>query len=170
MSHLIDFYHGSKPDLRGRFLHDIWAWDDDQLEEVHDYIQWLFPLSEPSQFNAHAPLLTESDIAAFKNDDPLRAQLKTSLERILRFLGLNLTADGQVIEGDHFSARVPDVWGWPNHNWLRITRILRSLMLLSMEPQARALYAALDAINKSKRFPIPATTFEFWTSAIRDCE
>jgi hypothetical protein len=166
MSRLVDFYRGEGTNAEGRLLKDVLAWPDDDLEAVHDFIQWLFPLPEPSQFNANAPLLTEQDIAAFKSDPTLQANLMKSFERILAFLGLSLSAQGEVMEGHNFTARVRDVWASPNHNWLRITRILRSLMLLGMEGQAQAFYQWLDATHRSRRFPIPANTFRFWTKAV----
>jgi hypothetical protein len=166
MSRLVDFYRGLKTDTEGRVLEDILAWPDDDLEEVHDFIQWLFPLPEPSRFNADAPLLTVEDIAAFKSDPVLQANLMKSFERILAFLGLALSVNGEVVQGENFKSRVADVWAMPNHNWLRITRILRSLMLLGMEAQAEALYERLDAIYTSRKFPIPAGTFRYWTEAV----
>jgi hypothetical protein len=166
MSRLVDFYRGLATDAEGRLLKDILAWPDDDLEAVHDFIQWLFALPEPSQFNPDAPLLTDEDIAAFKSDPVLQANLMKSFERILAFLGLSLSHQGEVVEGQNFTARVPDVWGSPNHNWLRITRILRSLMLLGMEGQAQAFYRWLDATYRSRKFPIPANTFRYWTKAV----
>jgi hypothetical protein len=61
-SRVIGFYSGTEPDHRIRYLHEIQEWPDDQLESVHDYIQWLFPLPEPSSFNAAAPALTRESI------------------------------------------------------------------------------------------------------------
>jgi Opioid growth factor receptor (OGFr) conserved region len=167
MSRIVDFYRGQETDTDGRLLQDILAWPDDDFEEVHDFIQWLFPLPEPSQFNSESPLLTEKDIAAFKSDPVLHANLMKSFERILAFLGLSWTADGKVAEGDNFTARITLVWAMPNHNWLRITRILRSLTLLGMEVQAQALYDRLGAYYRSRRFPIPADTFQYWTDAVK---
>ena len=54
---IVPFYLGDKPDLEGRRIQQIWTWDFVELECVHDYIQWLFPLSEKSRFNSHAPNL-----------------------------------------------------------------------------------------------------------------
>src|ERR1022692_960125 len=118
MSRLLDFYRGLGTDIEGRLLEDILAWPDDDLEEVHDFIQWLFPLPEPSQYNSDSPLLTNQDIAAFKSDLVLQANLMKSFERILAFLGLALS-EGKVADGPNFKARVADVWASPNHNWLR---------------------------------------------------
>ena len=166
MSSLLDFYRGLKTDSQGRFLNDILAWPDDKFETVHALLQWLFPIPEPSKFNTEAPLLSNHDIAAFKSDPLLRANLMKSFERILTFLGLSLSDQGEVVEGQNFTARVPDVWCSPNHNWPRLTRILRSLMLLGMDAQAQALFRWLDALYKSRRFPIPQKTFRYWAKAV----
>jgi hypothetical protein len=167
MSRLSDFYRGQATDTEARFLNDIWGCTDEELEEVHDFIQWLFPLPEPSRFNLDAPLLTEEDIAVFRDDDLLRANLLRSLQRMLAFFGLALAGSGQVIEAPNFSARAPEVWSFPNHNWLRITRILRSLRLLGLEEQAKAFYDRLVALYGSRRFPITSDTFQYWTEAVQ---
>jgi hypothetical protein len=165
MSRLLDFYRDQAPDTEGRFLTDILAWDDDSLEEVHDFIQWLFPLSEPSQFNPDAPLLTREDITAFRNESALQENLRKSFQRILTFLGLSWVEKGTMVEGPNFSARVAEVWAYPNYNWLRITRILKSLMLLGLETEAKGLFEKMDAIYSSRRFPITAETFRYWEAA-----
>jgi hypothetical protein len=166
MSRILDYYRGEGTDTKGRSLKEIWDWDNDSLEEVHDFIQWLFPLPEPSQFNPDAPLLSAEDIAAFQCDPVLRANLMKSFERILGFLGLAADSEGKIVEGSNLSTRIPDVWAMLNHNWLRITRILRCLTLLGMEAQAKALYERLSVFFASSRFPIPPATFEYWTNAV----
>lgn len=168
MSQLVDFYRGTGTDSRRRSLDEILSWDDEQLELVHDFIQWLFPLPERSQFNPNAPLLTPSDIDEFRSDERLRAQVRRSYERILAFLGLTLAGDGKVTEGANFAASAPDVWQYPNHNWLRITRILRSLKLLGLETEANALFAKLSTMYASRRFPITVDTFQYWEDAISE--
>jgi hypothetical protein len=166
VSRLLEFYRGEATDSEGRSLDDILGWGDGALEAVHDFIQWLFPLPEPSRFNPDAPLLTPDDIAAFHADPLLRANLVRSSERILAFLGLALGEDGTVVEGKNFRQRAADVWDYPNHNWLRITRILRSLHLLGLEDRAKALYGRLAGFHRSRQFPIPADTFRYWTEAV----
>ena len=42
---IIGFYSGEERDHRGRYLHEIQDWPDDQSEAVHDFIQWLFPFT-----------------------------------------------------------------------------------------------------------------------------
>src|SRR5438552_9437961 len=143
MSRLLEFYAGQATDREGRRLADILSWDDEELEMVHDFIQWLFPLPEPSRFNSDAPLLTADDIAAFRADPQLRANLAKSFDRMLRFLGLVQNENGSVSSGPNLTERQRHVWAFANHNWLRITRILRSLTLLGLADHARAMHACL---------------------------
>jgi hypothetical protein len=166
MAELLAFYRGDSRDIEGRLLADILAWPDDQLEEVHDYIQWLFPLPEPSCYNPNAPLLGDDDIVAFKAGPVLRENRQRSFNRILAFFGLAFV-DGQVSMGEAFEARVPDVWAFANHNWLRITRVLRSLWLLGMKRESLAFFEWLEALYASRRFPIDYGTFQFWKNAVR---
>src|SRR5436190_6237830 len=109
MSCLLEFYAGRGTDSEGRRLADILAWDDEDLEQVHDFIQWLFPLPERSNFNPDAPLLSTKDIAAFRADAHLRANLEKSFARILTFLGLAFDETGKVVAGPNFAARARDV-------------------------------------------------------------
>jgi hypothetical protein len=166
MSQLVDFYRREATDTEGRLLQDIWDWNDDQLEEVHNFIQWLFPLTEPSRFNFDEPLLGQEDILAFQKDEHLRGNLRKSFGRILTFLGLRQTETGEIVESENFPPRAVDVWEAPNHNWLRITRILRCLMVLGCEREAQALYGRLELLYRSGRFPISADTFGYWTGAV----
>jgi hypothetical protein len=166
-SGLVSFYRGERSDAENRLLQQLWGWTDEDLEEVHDYIQWLFPLPEPSGFNPKAPLLTDEDIAAFKSDPLLQANLGRSFQRILTFLGLSLTEEGRVVEGPNFSARAADVWRRPNHNWLRVTRILRSLYLLGLEALAEAFFTWLAAAYRNRWYPIPDDVFQFWSAAAK---
>jgi len=166
MSQLLEFYRGTASDSEGRSLQELWQWNDDDLEEVHDFIQWMFPLPEASRFNPDAPLLTEADVTAFRNDASLRSRLKQSFDRILVFLGLSATEDGIVVEGSNFSERVPEIWASPNHNWLRITRILRSLSVLGLQSEAKSLFGRLEAIYSQRRFPITAETIQYWSHAV----
>jgi hypothetical protein len=162
-SAIVRFHKGEGPDNRGRTLDAILAWDDGRLEAVHDYIQWLFPLDEPSRFNAAAPLLTPADRAAFRQP-ALAASLRRALERMLAFYGLALqpTAPPRLTRSDGWQDRSAE-WLHPgNHNLLRLTRIIRSLALLGQPDLARALYAGL---RKECEGRVTAVTIEYWKEA-----
>lgn len=162
---ILRFYRGGR-DSAGRTRADILAWDNDRLELVHDYIQWLFPLPERSAFNPAAPILTDADIATFRADATLRGALLASFRRLLAFYGLRL--DGtEVARAADFPQRATNWLTQGNHNLLRITRILRSLHLLGETDAARAFLAALEALYaQDAGATIGARTLRFWRNAI----
>jgi hypothetical protein len=164
---LVQFYAGEQPDDRGRFLNDIHNWSDNRLEAVHDYIQWLFPLLEPSAFQPQAPVLDAVTIAAFRARPELQHNLRTSFLRLLRFYGLEWEA-GRVVPAAQFEARAANWLSPSNHNHLRITRILLSLRLLGLEAEAQAFYTFLAALYRREPGRITAVSFRFWTSAAQD--
>lgn len=149
MSKVTNFYSGEGVDAAGRRIDEIWNWDDEQLEDVHDYIQWLFPTPTQSAFNSNAPVLTEADIETFRGSQPLKDRLRKSFLRFLRFLGLTLTEDAHVAEASNFEERRLDVWEFENHNWLRITRVLMSLRMLGLENEARTFFAWLESAYRN---------------------
>src|ERR1700730_17438308 len=147
-------------------------WSDDDLERTHDYIQWLFPLAESSGFNRDAPLLDDKTIGQFRENSGLRRRLETSLVRMLAFYGLEIhaTAPLTVRQAPNFAERSEN-WLTPsNHNHLRITRILKSLKLLGLGEQAKALFDCLADIcreESGKVVPgIAEESFAFWQAAV----
>jgi hypothetical protein len=143
---LVAFYNGAAPDNRGRYLRDILKWPDERLESVHDYIQWLFPLAEPSAFNPSAPTLDAETIAAFHHSDELRENLRASFHRMRDFY------------------RNDPQWLTPgNHNHLRLTRILKSLRLLGLPEESTEFYQELAAIYREHPEAITQRTFQFWS-------
>lgn len=164
---LLGFYHGTGTDNRGRRLEEILAWDDERLEDIHDFIQWLFPLEEPSQFNLAAPLLTPADIREFRADPLLRENLLRSATRMLAFYGFDLregSGNITVRPSQQFAARGHVVYGGFNHNHLRITRILKSLSLLGVADLARKFLAALQANDAARSLPRESLTY--WSEAV----
>ena len=45
---IVMFLEGEGTDAHGRTVFEIVAMDDIALDRTHDFIQWLFPLPEPS--------------------------------------------------------------------------------------------------------------------------
>ena len=168
-SRLVAFYRGHGRDHLGRRLSDICAFDFEELEFHHDYIQWLFPLPEPSGANASAPLLTLDDIAAFTSDPALGRVLVQSLDVMLRFYGLERDVDGDSVtirRGEGFDVRRREWLTFGNHNFLRISRILRALSLLGRRTVAVALLKCLDGIYAEEARTIGPTTMGYWRRAV----
>jgi Opioid growth factor receptor (OGFr) conserved region len=162
-SRILDFYRGGRDDY-GRTLDEILNWPDEELEAVHDFIQWLFPLPERSSANFSAPVLDAATIDVFLNSPDLKERLRLSFLRMLRFYGLEYH-DGSVRPSADFAARSANWLNPGNHNHLRLTRLLRSLRLLGLIPESSALFQALSQIYKIHPGNITPRTYQFWTSA-----
>ncbi|MBW4421003.1 MAG: hypothetical protein KME13_17495 [Myxacorys californica WJT36-NPBG1] len=168
---LVPFYLGEQRDLEGRTIQEIWAWDFEALECAHDYIQWLFPLSEKSAFNANAPIVDEAVIQAFQQDPRLRQNLLRSLTVMLRFYGLQRQerdrGEVMISRSEDYPIRKREWICLFDHNYLRITRILKCLMTFGLEAEAQAVYECLQQIYKENRDQIGGETFQHWTNAIK---
>jgi Opioid growth factor receptor (OGFr) conserved region len=170
-SPIIGFYGGTEPDHRGRYLHEIQQWPDEPLESVHDYIQWLFPLPERSGFNVSAPVLNPESIREFRTRPDLQEQVRVSFRCMMSFYGLETRSGERVTvnRAPNFAAKAT-VWLSPgNHNHLRITRILRCLTVVGLEPEANAFFGCLAEIYEDEQNkPSPAISDEtmgYWRKA-----
>jgi hypothetical protein len=164
---LVRFYRGEAPDDRGRTLVGIWAWDDHTLEEVHDYIQELFPLPERSRFHPRAPVLDEALITTFREDSVLQANLLHSFQRMLAFYGFRLDeAKWEVVPAENFRERA-DNWLVPgDHNHLRITRILKCLRTCGLGDYAAAFLKGLLAVVNPR--DVTEETLRYWREAVSE--
>jgi Opioid growth factor receptor (OGFr) conserved region len=160
---LLAFYRHQAPDDRGRTLDDVRALDLKELERVHDYIQWLFPLDTPSGANPSAPTLTPDTIATFRDDPALQNELLISLGVMLRFYSLPLPTPYPL-------APIPSAiteWFRPgNHNFLRLTRIMRSLTLLGLRGHAATLLDQLEQLCKNHPSIVGDLTITHWRRAL----
>jgi hypothetical protein len=145
---ILAFLEGEGPDGRGRTLFDVLGFDDAALEQNHDFIQWLFPLSEPSGAVPDAPVLTPDDIRAIRESIPAQCALAAATDRMEAFY------------------RATRGWLRPHdHNHLRITRIIRSLRLLCGDEQADAFHSAILWVIEATRAPVSARSRGYWSTA-----
>ena len=110
---IVGFLEGKTPDHRGRTLSMVLAFSDERAEQTHDYIQWLFPLEEPTGSVRGALALSDLDIVEIKKSPAAQANLIKASEWFFQFLTRN----------QRWIAKY-------DHNQLRITRVIKSLRLL----------------------------------------
>jgi hypothetical protein len=165
VSKIIDFYSGQGKNNRGLTIQQVWEFDDIKLERYHDYIQWLFPLDVRSKFNKEAPILTDYDIKQFAG---LGTAVKQSLIVMLDFYGFtyhsglkNIWLDADLIMRQRREAWVTA----SNHNYLRITRILKFLSLIGRQDTAMTFLYPLLALWKDHPFTIGESAIH-WCNAI----
>jgi hypothetical protein len=166
-NHLLAFYRRQSRDDRGRTLDDVRAFGSGELERVHDYIQWLFPLAERSGANPTAPVLTPDAITAFREDGALRRELLESFAVMLQFYGFRLEHDPIRIErAANFDERRVEWLRSGNHNFLRLTRIMRSLTVLGLPDHARALLDQLEQVYTEHPRTVGDLTIGHWRHAV----
>jgi len=143
-SAILSFLEGGH-DRLGRSHAAILALDDATLEARHDYIQWLFPLPEPSRAVSGSPVLTAGDVASLQASAAVQARMADAAARMRLFY-----------------SRTSD-WLAPfDHNQLRITRIVRSLRLICGDTRADAFRDfALDRVAAAGA-PVNARSLQFW--------
>lgn len=165
-SRIVNFTLGEGTDHRGRRINQIWAQDDFWLEHTHDYIQWLFPIPEAGRFNSFAPLLDPESRKWFANNPELQAQQTRSLDRMLKFFGLERR--GALVEAGPYLNVRDHIWlKAGGHNHLRITRIIRSLHLCGQVELARCFQSAVIQIGTGQGYVTEATV-GFWMRATED--
>ena len=148
MIDIVGFLEGKTPDHRGRMLSMLWNQTDDDAENNHDYIQWMFPLDEPSQAVNGAPVLNDFDIDEIRKNQLAIEYLEKSARWFLGFLERN----------DHWITNY-------DHNHLRITRAIKSLRLLASDQAADEFRDKVIALAGDKLNLVDQEARDFWASA-----
>jgi hypothetical protein len=148
MSAITSFLSGTGTDHRHRSIGDIMEFEDAELEEVHDYIQWLFPLPERSAFNPIAPVLTSQDIEQLRQNSAALENLRAAAKRMRVFYRRN----------QHWLTAT-------NHNHLRISRIIRSLSLILGHDEAARFYDEIIKLVVAVGSPVSEQSLDHWRIA-----
>tara|TARA_B100001971_G_scaffold191429_1_gene194926 strand:+ start:722 stop:1015 length:294 start_codon:yes stop_codon:yes gene_type:complete len=80
---VLNFLKGNETDVYKRYLKDIWIMSDDQIENTHNFIQWVFPLNEKSNAVLKSPILTNEEIIIIKKSEIAQKNIKKSAEWFL---------------------------------------------------------------------------------------
>ena len=116
---VLGFLNGTAADIHGRTFDDVMGFSDEQIEHTHNFIQWLFPLPEPSLSVPGSPCLTGAEITTIRYSGRAVANLNMAADWFLNFL----------VRNQH--------WIKPyDHNHLRITRVIKSLRLIAGDVDA----------------------------------
>lgn len=166
MPTVTDFYRGQLDTPSGSTYEDILKASDGHWDAAHDFVQYAFPTPEPSMFNREAPLVAAEDVEAFKADPELRKRLVAMYRRFLEFLGLYFCDERLVVDevpSEGAASRRRITLAQFNHNFLRFTRVFRSMSVLGQPFLAKAFHDYLVKAGYAKRFPESA---EYWKAAL----
>ena len=145
---VLGFLNGTAADIHGRTFDDVMAFSDEQIERTHNFVQWLFPLPEPSLSVPGSPCLTDAEITTIKDSGAAIANLNMAADWFLDFLARNRH------------------WIKPyDHNHLRITRVIKSLRLISGDEAADQFKTAVIGLAYEGIKLINGRTRQFWENA-----
>jgi hypothetical protein len=187
---LIDFYFGNGRNTNELLIFDIWKYDFEEIEWRHDFIQWLFPLPEPSEYNSDAPVLTIEEAKTFSKTPILQREVLYSLDFMLKFYGLErrrselvtvkLEQQGtrneslkkyRIVKAKNFEERLDEWHIEDSHHHMRLSRMVRSLNYLGLSEWASLLREALiDIAENSGAEQITNDTKNLWEGLLQDPE
>lgn len=121
---------------------------DRDLEDIHDFIQWLFPLAEPSGANRRAPVLQPGDVEDIHASGLAQIALAAATDRMAHFY----------IRNSHWLVD-------HDHNHLRITRIIKSLRLLRGPGEAEDFRQIILRRDDQAGRPVSAGSRQHWINA-----
>lgn len=152
MSDIIKFLRHEDTDFKGRKLKELWALSPEEMENSHDVIQWMFPSDIPSKHHDQSPVLTDEQVNTMWRDPVIRDSIGTSCIVFSQFL----------------SKTKPD-WLTPrNHNFLRITRVLRCLWNMRMGEEYLRWRTFAHMVWDKNRDVVGAQTIGYWMHAHDD--
>tara|TARA_X000000950_G_C13474571_1_gene481199 strand:+ start:135 stop:584 length:450 start_codon:yes stop_codon:yes gene_type:complete len=145
-----NFLSNKEPDFKNRFLQDIWNYSDEEIEHTHDFIQLLFPLNEESSAVSNAKYLdSRKVIQDIKSNKSAKENIVKSSQWFLSFLERN----------SHWKRR-------HDHNYYRISRIIKSLRLLVSDEDADMFYKSfMLLIDEQHKAKINSITLNYWENA-----
>lgn len=141
-----DFLRSECTDHAGRTINDILSKDDKWLEERHDYIQLLFPIDQTSSYFRAAPVISPEEALELATDEKVVKNLERAYYRML----------------DFYSNPRNKWFRKHNHNFLRISRILRCLRMFGLNERADEFYIFLEQKVQLNPGIVGETTLSFW--------
>ncbi len=121
---LREFLINNEPDIYGRYISEIWNFNDEQIEGTHNFIQFLFPLTQPSKNSFNKIYINSDDLLLeLKSDIKVRESIIYSSKWYFSFLERN----------QHWQT-------YFDHNHLRISRVIESLNIIISNRHANRFY------------------------------
>lgn len=153
-----DFLNGKIIDDKNRTINDILGFNNIKLEITHDYIQRVFPTMDKSKYS-DVDIIKEPDLFNLWNDENALDNVRLMYKRMLKLWKL---------DGDKYlNPKIFRYWVTKNnHNYLRITRVLKSLKLLDLIPEYNDFSIRIGKFMKLNENKINEETLMYWREAI----
>jgi hypothetical protein len=154
---LVDFFCGNSRDSAGRTIEQILEFDENDIENYHDFIQWIFPTSEESSYNSNAPIISNNFKNILSSNNVATCNFCRTCRMFIDFIGFECKDDTIVAK-----EKATMFYDRPQHNLLRITRVLNSLNQLGKISCSQKLFLILENIYNKHTDKIPKESFVFW--------
>lgn len=160
---LVDFFAGNKQDNKGRYITTYLKYDPKEIEQFHDFIQWAFPTSKPSEYNPDAPIIDDTFAEHLQENSKALENYCSMCHRYLNHIGLD--CNGKCCKNcsvhENEKERV-EFWQIKGHNFLRITRLLQSLCESGNHLCSRKVYEALLLKKEAEFERVYYGSLRFW--------
>ena len=154
----------------GFSIDDVLRFTEAEMEDRHNYIQWVFPNPTLSRAQIDAAdnilRLTEEQVDRITLEDNVMFRVKQMIVKILGFWGICLVSVDAVSTDAVFVSdpeKLCAKLSGKNHNQHRLTRLLIFLYCMHMQPLARKLtYLINEEIKTNKEFVPNAASLRIW--------
>ena len=147
-NNLFEFLENKGTDFKDRYFSDVIKFTDRDIEENHDFIQWVFPTDEKSTIADNVPILDNEIIMLFQESKIAQSNLKSAKDWYLSFLYRN----------GHWKKKY-------DHNHLRITRAIKSIRLLLGDDEADDFKQKVYGILGGRILLIDEKARKYWAKA-----
>jgi diguanylate cyclase (GGDEF)-like protein len=161
----LDFLTGMGADHQGRTLGLTLLFSDREIRHYEDITPWQFPLATRSRICPQAPMPTERDFSILAQDEAAREGVRRAFLRMLHFFGFVWRED-----------RIENLHHWTHHfdHWARmagphdqrISRMLASMCLLGLRPEAETFLGVLEREVPLNRARGADTALTHWRQAL----
>ncbi|XP_052234360.1 opioid growth factor receptor-like protein 1 isoform X2 [Dreissena polymorpha] len=163
----------SKP-FPGSDIEEMLKWHGDykKLENGHSYIQWLFPIPESSGLNYSAQELFPYEAEEIRNNKETLDRVLRAYKMMLNFYGMDLVDEtsGKIRRCEANWVERFEHLNRSFHNYLRITRILKSIGELGYDRYQKPLvkFIIAEAVITKNLSNLNADSMNYWINAIKD--
>jgi len=155
---VLNFFQGTGSDSSQRTINDILAFNESDIESVHNFIQWVFPTSEISAYNPNAPTISNNFKHMLSEHKDAQKNFCQTCLLFLDFFGFECPKTNK----NKLPSYKNTFLSRPRHNLLRITRVLNSLNQVGKESCSMDIFSQIKDYYRIYPQYIPIESYRIW--------
>lgn len=142
----VDFLNDKLKTINDKTYSEIISYTENELEDDHRYIQWIFPTTTPSSCATHIPIINISELQTYINSDPtIIDKLLKSCNMMMKHWGLKLDEFDELNQSNQSNqSNQLNIQKLNGHDALRLSRMLQSLVYHNQKAIATKTYDILS--------------------------